>query len=50
LDVKTLSGKNIITEIDNFVNKTLRVKFPKEVEKILNENLDAISTEIIFNF
>jgi protein associated with RNAse G/E len=36
LDVKTISGKNIITEIDNFVNKTLRVKFPKEVEKILN--------------
>jgi hypothetical protein len=39
LDVKTLSGKNIITEIDNFVNKTLRVKFPKEVEKILNEKV-----------
>jgi protein associated with RNAse G/E len=39
LDVKTISGKNIITEIDNFVNKTLRVKFPKEVEKILNEKV-----------
>jgi protein associated with RNAse G/E len=37
LDVKTLTGKNIITEIDNFVNKTLRVKFPKEVKNILNE-------------
>jgi hypothetical protein len=36
LDVKTLTGKNIITEIDNFVNKTLRVKFPKEVKNILN--------------
>jgi hypothetical protein len=27
----------LCTEIDNFVNKTLRVKFPKEVKNILNE-------------
>lgn len=35
LDVKTLSGKNIITEIDKFLNNTLRPKFFWQVKKIL---------------
>jgi hypothetical protein len=28
---------NVSFFVDNFVNKTLRVKFPKEVKNILNE-------------